>query len=386
MKMQRVLKLVCAILCVVLIAALAPTQSQAKTGSVITVGFIGVLSGPNALNGTLGSRGATLAVDEINKAGGISYKGVKHKINLVTEDDAGLPPNAVNAANLLIQQEHAFAILGPDFSNNVLGTLPITKANKVLQFYSTTSAATTSGDNNSPYAFRSRSADVYWADLVVKYIIAKVGKSAKVGTAAMNIEYGLTGIASVAGDLAHHGLVTVASTTHNFGAIDLSASAATLVKANANVVVAWTLQAQGVLLLRALRQLGWNGTFIYSTPDPIFIDVGQSDVNGVVGPQNWAAADKSARSKKFVKAYRAKYGDLPDGHAVAYYDAVYFMKYGIEKQGLNVPKVAKFLRNLKTWEAVQGTFTPGAFKNGNVTKVTVLVQIQNGQIKIINIK
>lgn len=352
----------------------------AQQAEPIALGFIGVMSGANALNGELNSRGAILAVEQINAAGGVNVGGARRPLRLVVEDDRGTPPGAVNAANKLIQQDRAFAILGPDFSNNVLATLPITKSHGVLQIYSTISSATVDPSVRSEFAFRTRAQDTYWGRAAADYIIRQLGRNRRIGASHATIEFGITGANSVEIELKKIGLSYVERVSHNAGDQDLTASAAALIRARADVVVAWTLQAQGVLLLRSLKSLGWNGKFIYATPDPFFVGIGGNTVEGVVGPQNWAFTDPSPKSASFTTGYVTRFGgQFPSSHTAGYYDAVYLLKEAIERVGLNARAVRDYMLGLKSWEGVQGIFRPSQLSNGNLVAVVVMVEIRNGQ-------
>jgi branched-chain amino acid transport system substrate-binding protein len=85
----------------------------------IKVGLVGIMTGPNALNGEYCAEGAKVAVAEINKAGGIKPAGEAsgRQIEFIIEDDGGNPQVGINAINKLIHQHKVFAFLGPDYSS-----------------------------------------------------------------------------------------------------------------------------------------------------------------------------------------------------------------------------------------------------------------------------
>jgi branched-chain amino acid transport system substrate-binding protein len=362
-----------------------PLLAQGGSSEPIVLGLIGVLSGPLALNGEFCSRGAILAVEEINAGGGVTVPGGgKRPFKLVVEDDGGQPPNAVSAANKLIQSDKAFAILGPDFSNNVLPTLAITKRHEVLHIYSTLSGATTKPDVRSDFAFRTRAEDSVWARAAADYIANTLGRTRKVGISNINIEYGITGAQVLTEALKANGMTPVARASHKFGDLDLTPSAAAMVRAGVEVVANWDVQNTGVLLLRALRNLGWSGTYLHSTPDPILINIGREFVNGVTGPQNWAYTDPRPQGQRFAHAYNKRWsGQWPSSHSVGYYDAVHLIKEGIERAGLSTKAVRDHLAGLKRWEGVQGTFRPAELRDGNVTTAVVMIEIRNQQPVIV---
>lgn len=350
----------------------------------IILGFVGVLSGPIALNGELNSRGAMLAVEEINAGGGVSVGGTKRPLKLVLEDDQGGPTSGVNAVNKLVEQDKAFAILGPELSSVVIPTLELTRRHKVVQFHSTNSLATGKEGVHSPYAFRNRVEDTYLARAVVDYIANELGgKDRRVGISLLNNEYGRTGSSLVEQGLKEKGISVTAKVSHNFRDQDLTPSAAAILSDGADTVVTWSGPSESILLQRTLKNLGWKGTFIHGNPDLIYVSLGKEEVEGVVGPQGWAPAETREKSRKFVAAYRKRFNQVPDNHSAAYYDTVYLLRSAIEAVGLDADKVRDYVTTIKKWEGVQGNFHPADLTGGNLITDVVLVKIQNGELRIL---
>lgn len=95
---------------VMLIALLAVSfvfangSSEAKSESkVIKLGAVLPVTGSSAESGIACRQGLELAVKEINDAGGVNVKGESYQLQLIVEDDAGLPAQAVTAATKLIE-------------------------------------------------------------------------------------------------------------------------------------------------------------------------------------------------------------------------------------------------------------------------------------------
>src|SRR5512140_3797729 len=103
-------------LCLAFLAAAAvsrcggekPTASQG-----IEIGFYGALTGPQATFAISGRNGAKLALDEINRAGGVLGK----KLDLLSEDDRNDPSEAASAVSKLITRNHVVALIGENASS-----------------------------------------------------------------------------------------------------------------------------------------------------------------------------------------------------------------------------------------------------------------------------
>ena len=74
----------------------------------IKVGYYGDLSGRTSNFGQSTKNGAMMAVDEINKAGGINGR----QITILSEDDEGRPEKAATVATKLIDQDKVVALVG----------------------------------------------------------------------------------------------------------------------------------------------------------------------------------------------------------------------------------------------------------------------------------
>src|SRR5512143_3184837 len=93
----------------------------------IKVGFFGALTGPTATFAISGKNGATLAVAELNAAGGILGK----PIVLLAEDDRGEAAEAASSVSKLITRDHVVALIGENASSRTLAAAPIAQSYKV---------------------------------------------------------------------------------------------------------------------------------------------------------------------------------------------------------------------------------------------------------------
>src|ERR1700753_1085230 len=106
------------------------------TTDSITIGAFGPITGPAAYIGLAGRDGATLAIKEINAAGGINGR----KLAMIFEDDGHSPTKALAAAKKLIDQDHVFMIFCVAGSNGTLGTIDFVRENGRVMYVSFASA------------------------------------------------------------------------------------------------------------------------------------------------------------------------------------------------------------------------------------------------------
>lgn len=125
------------------------TSGASSSGKApIVIGEYESMTGAQATFGSSTHNGCLLAVDQINKAGGVDG----HPIKLVLEDDEGKPDSALTVVKKLITRDKAMAIIGEVASKNTIAAAPFANTSKtpMVSPSSTNPKVTTIG----PYIFR----------------------------------------------------------------------------------------------------------------------------------------------------------------------------------------------------------------------------------------
>jgi branched-chain amino acid transport system substrate-binding protein len=120
------------------------TQTGEKAGDSINVGINVELSGGVASYGTNARDGAILAIEEINKAGGVLGK----KINPIERDCKSIADEAMSVSAALIG-EKIVAQIGPLTSGDVAGSTPVMMENKVPLIAPAATAANVTVDDKT---------------------------------------------------------------------------------------------------------------------------------------------------------------------------------------------------------------------------------------------
>src|SRR5947209_3615529 len=148
------------------LAVLFAASAAAPAQEPIKVGLVAALSGGSAKSGEGITRGLTIAIDEINAAGGI----LGRKLELVRRDDESNPSKGQVAARELIDQEKVAVMFGGIDSPVALAIVPIANKEKV-PFFSVWAAATpiTRNGANPNFIFRVSAVDVLVDKALVQY-------------------------------------------------------------------------------------------------------------------------------------------------------------------------------------------------------------------------
>src|SRR3546814_15921921 len=96
------MKLINRLLYATLAATCAWTVAPAASAQTVKIGLVGIMTGPNAQNGEFCRNGATLAINEINAAGGVkTTDGKTYKMEMEVVDEQGKPEVGMHAIRRL---------------------------------------------------------------------------------------------------------------------------------------------------------------------------------------------------------------------------------------------------------------------------------------------
>ncbi|MEM3264727.1 MAG: ABC transporter substrate-binding protein [Conexivisphaerales archaeon] len=132
----------------------------------ILIGMITPLSGTYAGDGQLTVDGAQLAINQINAQGGL----LGHPLKLVTQDEGPSTSTAIAAAQILVVQDKVNFLIGPFFSGDVAGVLPLTYSHKVIEILTVSSLDALMVPPENAYLFRTTLSDIGYAQLAVQWL------------------------------------------------------------------------------------------------------------------------------------------------------------------------------------------------------------------------
>ena len=135
-------------------------------GDTVKIGMVLSVTGPGADGGKYALAGAKIALDRVNKAGGVLGK----QVELITEDDQTTNPGAVLAFSKLAVQPDIVAFLGEiRLTQNHAMAPDIIKTGKPVCFGGTDPKLTKMGN---PWLIRFRPNDTYSGRVIAAYGVA----------------------------------------------------------------------------------------------------------------------------------------------------------------------------------------------------------------------
>ena len=150
-------------LAAVLLTGCKPSGDSSGGGSPIKVGEFASLTGSEAAFGNSSHNGTVLAVEEINKAGGV----LGRQIELITEDNQSKQGESVTIVKKFINRDQVAAVLGEVASGRSLEAAPVCQEAKIpmVSPSSTNPKVTETGD----YVFRVCFIDPFQGGLLADF-------------------------------------------------------------------------------------------------------------------------------------------------------------------------------------------------------------------------
>ncbi len=361
-----------AVLAVVVVGVFYGVRSQnSAKGETIMLGFIAPLSGDSAAYGETERNVTALAVDEINKAGGVNGK----KIDVIYEDGGCDGKDATNAIQKLIFVDRVDVVMGGACSSETLAMAPIAEANRVilLSSFSSNPAITNAGD----YIFRNSPSDSDVGKLDAG-LMAKQYK--RVAILSENTEYS-QGVRSVMEGVFKADGVTVADDeVYVVGTTDFRTSLLKIKQANPQALyIDPATPIAGGLIVAQARALGiavpLYGNFSLGTPEAL--KAGAAAMDGVIISDS---SKLSSSGTKLLEDYKKEFGSDPANQYEmgAAYDRVYILKNALAAVGDDPGKIKEWLYQMPDYAGTVGTYHFD--RNGDVVGVGFAnFTLENGQ-------
>ena len=277
-----------------------------------------------------------MAVDEINKAGGIKAIGGR-PIEIVFRDDGSTPGDAVRVAEELLTRENVAFLAGTFLSNVGLAVADFANQRKTL-FLATeplTDALTLAGGNR--YTYRVRPNTYMQTKMLVDAVKAKGIK--RWAIVAPNYEYGQSAAANFKKLMteAVPGFEVVVEQFPALGRVDAGATVGALSQAKPDAIFNVLF---GPDLTAFVREGNTRGLFerrtvaSLLTGEPEYmIPLGEETPEGwIVTGYPWEGIP-DPKHKEFVAAYRARFNDTPRLGSFLGYVVVYLIRDMLEKAG-----------------------------------------------------
>ena len=262
----------------------SPTTEAAADTPVLKIGFVGVMSGPNASWGLVNRYCAEVTANMYNDQGGVEIDGVKYLIEITSIDDKNDPRLAITGARKLTSEGIKY-IIGPNTDNTAQAIVPVLEE---------------AGAMNIPYAFAKELYSPPASNSILGMIASY--QSGPVIYQSLMEERGIKTIAFVARNESDPlnqrdegveaaemlGLEVLASTdTYEPDTTDFFPVMSRIVNLNPDLIVlSGAAPGHTPLAVKAARELGYEGLMSTETAQDakILAEVAGDAANGFISP------------------------------------------------------------------------------------------------------
>ena len=335
--------------------------AQAADG--IKIGVSGPFTGGSSSMGVSMRDGVRLAVQEINKAGGVLGK----PIELVERDDEAKNERGVQIAQELINKEQVVATVGYINTGVALASQRFYQEAKIPVMNNVATGSVITQQFKAPdypdnYIFRNSANDSIQAPMIVNEAVDRRGFT-KVAILADSTNYGQLGRKDLENALEAKGLKPVAEEKFNIKDVDMTAQLLKAKEAGAQVILTYAIGPELAQIANGMTKLGWKvpmiGSWTLSMSN--FIDNAGPGGEGARMPETFIQEPNTMKRKAFIDAYLKAFKpknnriDSPVSAAQGY-DSIYLLAAAIKQAGSTEgPKVRAALENLQT--KVEGVVT-----------------------------
>jgi branched-chain amino acid transport system substrate-binding protein len=358
--------------------------SSEKTNTV-KIGVIAELTGDMPAVGESCKKAAEMAVQEVNNAGGLDIGDKKYKVELFIEDNAGKADQSASAAQKLITQKKVHAIIGPNATRYAIPASEIAESSKVVLIspWSTNPKTTLDAKTNDPkkYVFRACFIDPFQGRVVAKFAMEslKAKKAAVLYDVASDYNKGIAEFFKETFEKS--GGKVVAFETYTTNDKDFSGQLTKIKKASPDVIFLPNYYSEIPLQIQQAKRLGIEVPIVGSDSwgSQELLKLCGKDCEGYYFSTHYAADAATPVAAKFIEAFKAKYGAMPDDVAALTYDSFGLLWQAIRStKKIDRQTLRDALAGIPGYEGVTGKmqFKEGS---GDPIKSAVILRIKDGK-------
>lgn len=318
--------LVTGFVCSLLVLAGSPATAAKET---IKLGFIGPLSGGNAMQGLGAANGFRLAISQVNESGDYPYQ-----VEPVVLDDASTPSTGVSAALKLVNDPDVVAATGHWNSPVALATIPVfDRANMPFIIWGAISPKIT--EQNVPEVTRVTPTLAQENEPLADWLVNDLGYK-KIAIVSTTDNYGQENVKAFTEYATANGAEIVSSDSVPTDTTNFKSVLSTINASDAEIVYFGGVIAPAGILRKQMADLGMDIPMagISGIYDTEFLELAGEAADGTL--VTVPGVKENPRLKAFKKAYEeANFDDPPGPYAKYAYDAAGILLKVIREHGID---------------------------------------------------
>jgi branched-chain amino acid transport system substrate-binding protein len=359
--------------------------NSSYAGKTIKLGAILSITGAGGVYGPQSRDGMKLAVDQINKSGGVNGA----TIDLTVNDDASDKAQSARLAQTMIEQDQDLALLGPTLSNSAVGVHPLAEKLKTPVLGVSNTGIHIVPLCNFPdttpckYVFRDSLGEETAIPDNIKSYSADMHPATGVLLVAKDDKFSSDGGTIVQNTVGQYGIKLLATIGFSKTEADLSGYVTQAVQLKPDVIFITSLGGIPAKIMTEARKQGWTGQFLggngfnTATVSKQAGDAGK----GARSASAWYIGNTFASNSDFVNAYKAAYGKDADQFAAQGYTGIKILVDAAKRANLTFSDLAgdrDKLRAAMETVNIDSPLGPFQFTSGHDVKQTVWVIKMDG--------
>jgi branched-chain amino acid transport system substrate-binding protein len=293
------------------LSMLMALTSAAFAGEPVPIGYVGPLTGSVALLGNESLKGATLAVEQINAAGGVLGRPLK----IFAADNRCTPAEAVSATRKVITRDRVVATIGQVCSSATLAAMPVVEQEKIPLVVDTSTnpmITVRAGVGGNKWVFRPNLPDDINATIFAKMIVELGGKN--VSFLLANDDWGRGVGTSFKEVVEKQGGKAVNMDYYDEGETNFMSVLTKIRGSNPDALMIAARTAGGAVIMKQYTELGMKVP-VFNQGDMVneqFVKlIGKDVAKGIMGSESWYPGVDDPLNKKFEADYAARWGYEP---------------------------------------------------------------------------
>jgi len=298
----------------------------------VSLGVVTAQSGPLAAPGKFQLNGFQLAVDDVNKAGGVRIGGKSYEVEIKVYDTRCAPAEGASAIQRLATVDKTPIVLGELCTPVAEAESPIALDFEV-PFIVTVATGPSITDHGNPYTFRVNANNTQLTKSLADYVAAT--KLSPLAFIAWNNDAGRGGVNGMRAALPKSiepGYVGY----FNVGEVDFSSHIANIRNSGAKAVVLLMDEEPGALAIKQIRDAGLDVALIGTLAMGSNRFLTRLDAKYLAGMAQYSAFPPNLpipRIKAFNDAYKARFKEESHGFAAQSYDGLRIAVAALERAG-----------------------------------------------------
>ena len=348
-------------------------NTNADNKGPIKIGFFAPVTGPAAFDGESVLNAAKLAVENINKDGGINGRNVE----LVYYDDALDSKQAVSIAQKLTTKDGVVAVVSGSYSGTTRAAAKIYQDAKIpmISSYALHPDITKTGN----YMFRQSFVGTVEGKAGAKVAVDLL-KAKTISILLVDIDFGQTQANAFKEYAEKLGAQIVSMDSFSTGEKEFNPVLTKIKQLNPDLIYVPAYAAECSQIVRQAKELGIKAQILGTEgmdSTTQFLNVAKETADGVIITTNLNRSSDRKIVQDFINGYNTKYGYKPDMVGASTYDAFMVLANVMKQKGTEPDKIRQGISELKDFEAVTGLIK-GYNKIGEIMKNVQIQIVKNG--------